>query len=165
MNWAIREETPGDEAAIHAVTKRAFIDQPYSDGDEAEVIDKLREDGDLLLSLVAVFGDEIVGQVIYSRAKLSNGDDGWMVAGPIAVAKEYRGRGIGRALLEAGEAKLRASGAKGITVLGDPELYRRFGYLQHTAMKLAGELGQFLQVKSFGEPIPSASITFAPAFG
>jgi len=164
MSWAIREERPGDEAAIRQMVLRAFAGHPYSDGDEADVIDRLRADGDLLLSLVAVEGDAVLGQITYSKAILSNGEDGWMVVGPVAVDPSRQGAGIGRALMDEGEARMRALGAKGITVLGDPQFYARFGYRQHTPITLEGELGEYLQVKSFGAPIPAASVSYASAF-
>ncbi|MDE1467410.1 GNAT family N-acetyltransferase [Aurantiacibacter sp. D1-12] len=165
MSWIIREERAGDEAAIDALTRRSFTGHPYSDGDEQDVIARLRADGDLLLSLVAERNGELIGQATYSRAILSNGEQDWMVIGPIAVDPSCQGEGIGRALMEAGETALKAQGAKGVTALGDPQLYSRFGYLQHTAMTLDGELGEYLQVKSFGAQIPAATLTYAPAFG
>lgn len=165
MSWIIREEQPGDAAAIRAMMLAAFDGHPYSDGDEADVIERLRADHDLELSLVASEGGDVLGQVTYSAAQLSNGEQGWMVLGPVAVAPAAQGRGIARALMEAGEAAMRARGAKGITVLGDPVFYAKFGYLQHTPMTLAGELGAYLQVKSFGALIPAAAISYAPAFG
>lgn len=165
MSWTIREERAGDEDAIREMTVRAFDGHPYSEGDEASVIDGLRADGDLVLSLVAVEHEVVIAQVSYSTARLSNGEAGWMVIGPIAVAPARQGEGIGRALMDAGEAAMRAMGAKGITVLGDPQLYGKFGYRQHTPMKLEGELGEYLQVKSFGAAIPAAKISYAPAFG
>lgn len=161
----IREERPGDEAAIRLLVERAFEGHPYSAGDEATVIDRLRADGDLALSLVACDGDAIVGHAAYSEARLSDGCTGWMVVGPIAVDPSQQRRGIGRTLIEQGEAVIRNRGAKGVTVLGDPSVYGRFGFASGTSMRLEGELGQYLQVKSFGAPIPTATITYAPAFG
>ncbi|WP_137680666.1 GNAT family N-acetyltransferase [Aurantiacibacter suaedae] len=165
MSWTIRPERAGDEAAIAALTQRAFAGHPHSDGSEAEMIARLRRDEDLLLSLVAEDGGEIIGQVTYSRAHLSTGDDGWMLLGPISVAPTRQKEGIGRALTEAGEAAIRKMGAKGITVLGDPQLYSRFGFAQHTPLRLKGELADYLQVKSFGAAVPEATVSFAPAFG
>ncbi len=164
MSWFIRKEQAGDEDEIHALTLRAFDGHPYSDGDEADVIRLLRADGDLLLSLVAEEDGTLVAQASYSRAILSNEEEGWMVIGPIAVDPEHQGKGIGRALMAEGEQRLRELGAKGITVLGDPQFYGRFGYVQHTAMTLEGELGEYLQVKSFGADIPAATITYAQGF-
>jgi len=165
MSWTIREERPGDEAAIRAMTERAFAGHPYSDGEEANVIDRLRADGDLVLSLVVTEGEAIIGQATYSAAKLSNGEEGWMVIGPIAVDPSQQGRGIGRALMDAGEAAMKRRGAKGITVLGDPALYAKFGYKRYTPIRLEGELGEYLHVKSFGAAIPVATISYEPAFG
>ncbi len=88
-----------------------------------------------------------------------------MVIGPIAVQPSRQGEGIGRALIEAGEAALKARGARGITVLGDPALYSRFGFRPHTPLRQKGELGEYLQVKSFGAAIPDAPLGYAPAFG
>ncbi len=165
MSWTIREELPEDAPLIRAMMLKAFDGHPYSDGDESDVVDRLRRDGDLVLSQVAVERGAVIGHAAWSAARLSNEDAGWMVVGPIAVDPARQGKGVGHALIEAGEAAMRASGAKGITVLGDPLLYRRFGFKQHTPLRLEGELGEFLQVKSFGAEIPSATIRYAPAFG
>lgn len=163
-DYTIRPEQPGEEAAIHAMTARAFDGHPYSDGDEQHVIDRLREDGDLVLSLVAVDGERILGQITYSPAILANGDEGWVVLGPVAVEPSHHGQGIGRALIEAGEAAMKERGAKGITVLGNPDIYGRFGFEQNTPMWLAGELGWAFQVKSLGAPIPACEQRYVRAF-
>lgn len=168
MNTALdlvqRPEQPGEASAIHALVARAFEGHPYSDGDEQHVIDRLREDGDLALSLVAVLDGQLVGQVAYSPAILMNGETDWYVLGPVAVEPAHQGQGIGRALIEAGEAAMRKRVARGLTVLGNPEIYRGFGFAQNTAMWLAGELGWAFQVKSFGGPIPACEQRYVRAF-
>lgn len=143
---------------------RAFDGHPYSDGEEQHVIDRLRDDGDLLLSLVAVEGETILGQITYSPAILMNGDLGWVVLGPVAVEPSHHGQGIGRALIEAGEAIMKQRGVCGITVLGNPEIYGRFGFAQDTPMWLAGELGWAFQVKSLGPEIPACEQRYVRAF-
>ena len=164
MTYTIREERTGDEDAIRAMVTRAFDGHPYADGDEQDVIDTLRSDGDLLLSLVATDGATILGQITYSPAILANGEDGWVVLGPLAVEPAHQCKGIGRALVEAGEAIMRARGAKGITVLGNPAIYSGFGFESGTPMWLAGDLGEFFQVKSLGAPIPACEQTYVRAF-
>ncbi len=162
----IRPEYSDEAPAIRAMVTRAFEGHPYSDGDEQDVIDRLRADGDLALSLVAVTdAGAIIGQITYSRAILMNGEEGWYVLGPVAVEPRHQGKGIGRALIETGEAAMKARGAKGLTVLGDPKIYSRFGYAQDTAMWLAGELAWAFQVKSFGAPIPACEQRYVRAFG
>ena len=160
----IRPEQPGDQATIHDMVRRAFIGRPYADGDEQDVIDRLRADGDLLLSLVAEADGTIIDQITFSPAILANGDSDWVVLGPVAVDPAHQGKGLGRALIAAGEAAMRATGKAGVTVLGDPAIYRRFGYATGTPMWLAGELGWAFQVKSFGGPIPACEQCYVRAF-
>lgn len=64
----IRDETPEDIDAIHDLTSTAFKPMPYSDGTEAEIVRRLRENGDLTISLVAEQDGEIWGM---SRFRLS----------------------------------------------------------------------------------------------
>ncbi|MEM1410344.1 MAG: GNAT family N-acetyltransferase, partial [Pseudomonadota bacterium] len=59
----IRAEQVGDEPAIHDLTVRAFEPVPHSDGSEAAIVDQLRKDGDLTISLVALKDKTIVGHV------------------------------------------------------------------------------------------------------
>lgn len=165
MSVAIREDRTDDEEAIGRVTEAAFTDHPHSEGTEPAIVARLRADGDLSLSLVAEDAGDIVGHVAFSPARLSDGSEGWMTLGPISVAPARQGEGIGRMLVEKGEKRLRAAGAKGIVLLGDPALYSTFGFKQNTAIRLDGPLSQYLQVLPFSENIPAASVSFAPAFG
>jgi len=160
----IRTERPGDEAAIHAAVEAAFANHPHSEGTEPAIVDRLRADGDLALSLVAELDGAIVGHAAYSAAILSTGERGWYALGPIGVTPERQGHGIGRMLVEAGAARLRSEGARGIVLLGDPELYARFGFVRGTPLSIAGPLAGYFQVLPFVEEMPEAQVRFAPAF-
>lgn len=160
----LRPERAGDETAIFAVTEAAFTGHPHSEGTEPYIVDALRADGDLLLSLVAEDADAIVGHVAFSPATLSDGSVGWWTLGPISVAPDRQGEGIGRALIEDGARRARDAGAKGIILLGDPALYARFGFVTDTPISLDGPLAPYLQVLAFGPDIPAATVCFAPAF-
>ena len=85
MSWTIREERPGDEQAITALVDAAFRDAPHSDGTEAAIVERLRADGDLALSLVAAEGS-LVGHVAFSPVTLSDGTARWYGLGPVAVS-------------------------------------------------------------------------------
>lgn len=163
-SWTIRQERPGDEAAIHRVTADAFANHPHSEGTEPAIVDALRAAGDLTLSLVAEIDGEIVGHAAYSLALLSNGEQGWQTLGPISVDPDWQHQGVGRALLEAGAAHWRDKGAKGIVLLGSPDLYGRFGYVRGTPLHIEGPLAEYFQVLAFSDAIPAASVDFAPAF-
>jgi predicted N-acetyltransferase YhbS len=160
----VRTERPGDEPAIHRVTDAAFAGHPHSEGTEPAIVEALRADGDLALSLVAEQNGEIVGHAAFSRAILSGGEEGWYALGPISVLPEKQGQGIGRALVEAGVAHWRGEGAQGIVLLGDPALYSRFGFVRGTPLRVEGPLADYFQVLPFTASIPAASVTFAPAF-
>ncbi len=162
--WIVRSERSGDEAAIRRVTAAAFAGNPHSDGSEPAIVDALRANGDLALSLVAESKAQIVGHIAFSPAELSNGEPGWYALGPISVLPEAQGKGVGRALIEAGLGHWRAAGARGLVVVGDPAFYARFGFVSRTPLRVEGPLAPWFLVQAFGEDIPDASASFAPAF-
>jgi len=160
----VRKEEPGDAAAIHQAVEAAFRDHPRSEGTEPAIVERLRLDGDLHLSLVAELDGAIVGYAAYSRAILSSGARGWYALGPIGVVPERRRMGVARALIEAGAAQLRAAGAKGITLLGEPALYTRFGFRQDTPLSIDGPLAAYFHALPFSADVREAKVRFAPAF-
>lgn len=160
----IRPERSGDEAAIFTVTEAAFTGHPHSEGTEPAIVDALRADGDLALSLVAERDGEIVGHVAYSPAILSGGEEGWLALGPISVRPDLQGQGIGRALVEAGTRHWREAEAEGVVLLGDPALYSRFGFVRDTPLHITGPLAEYFQALPFTDQVPGSSVTFAPAF-
>jgi putative acetyltransferase len=163
--WSIRKERASDRQAIHDLAALAFADHPHSAGAEPLIIDRLRADADLSLSHVAITADDVViGHAAWSAARLYSGEQGWFTLGPISVHPGKQGQGIGRALVEAGHDELRARGAKGTVVLGDPALYERFGYRRGTGLHIEGELAQYFQARPFTGDVPEATVTFAPAF-
>ena len=60
MTLVVRAETPADHDAIRAVHESAFPTPQ-----EADLVDALRVDDDLVLSLVALDDDAIVGHVAF----------------------------------------------------------------------------------------------------
>lgn len=163
--WTIREEAPADAPAIHAVTEAAFTDHPHSEGAEPAIVARLRADGDLALSLVAEeAGGAIIGHIAFSPALLSGGETEWFTLGPLSVAPGRQREGVGRSLILAGTARLRARGAAGVVLLGDPAYYARFGFCTGTPLRIEGPLAKYFQVLAFAGPIPDAAVRFAPAF-
>jgi putative acetyltransferase len=125
----LRPERANDIDAIHALTTAAFKPMSYSDGTEADCIDKLRADGDLHLSLVATQDDEIIGHIAFSPVTLDGISDNWFGLGPISVAIPHQKTGIGSALIRAGFDWLHTQNAKGCVLIGDPNYYSRFGFI------------------------------------
>ncbi len=121
----IREEMPEDVRGVRSVEEAAFGRKG-----EAELVDLLRQRGAVTLSLVAVEGDKVVGHVLFSPGKVTNGQESWPCEGmgPVAVLPERQRTGIGKKLIEQGLELCWQRGAKAVFVLGDPAYYGRFGF-------------------------------------
>jgi putative acetyltransferase len=128
MQILIRPECAEDHAAIYDITKRAFAPMPFADGDEQQLIGKLREAGALALSLVAERDGVVVGQVTFSPAFAADGSTGWYALGPVSVEPELKHQGIGGQLVRTGIAWLREQDAAGCVLVGNPAYYSRFGF-------------------------------------
>lgn len=165
MKLSIRAERQGDEAAIRALTAAAFAGLPYSDGSEPRIIDAMRDDGDLALSLVAETGGEILGHVAFSPVTLEGGEDGWFGLGPVSVHPDRQRRGIGTRLIEAGIAELHLRGARGIVLVGDPAYYARFGFERDPRLAYPHPGGEHLQRLILSGEGTGGVVRYAPAFG
>jgi putative acetyltransferase len=160
----IRRETAGDVAAIRRVVRAAF-----EGDDEVALVDRLRADGDLILSLVAEQDGQIIGHVAFSRLSITN--DSHVTPGvslaPVAVLPKMQRKGVGCALIEAGHDQLRRAGETVSFVLGDPAYYSRFGYSLDGASAYdctyAGPHFQWLRLSPQAPAV--GVIAYAPAFG
>lgn len=166
MTVSIRPEQAGDERAIRALTDAAFHSAPHADGDEGELIDRLRRDGDLVLSLVAVNEDRaIIGHVAFSPARAGNASGEWFQLAPVSVIPSGQNAGIGSALIEDGIARLKGVGAQGIALVGNPDYYSRFGFTREHGLALSDALDPYLQVLVLDGEMPSGRLTLARGFG
>lgn len=164
MKIQIRPETRGDETAIYAVTKAAFEGKAYASGTEASIIDQLRRDADLTISLVAEDGCEIVGHVAFSPARIGNASENWFGLGPVAVSPDWQQQGVGQSLIEEGLRQLRDHGAAGCLLVGDPNYYSRFGFTGDCGLSHEKLAASYVQALSFGSAPLKGEVRFAPAF-
>jgi predicted N-acetyltransferase YhbS len=97
------------------------------------------------LSFVACDNDKIVGNIIYSIAKIINtNNDEFEVLGlgPIGVLPAYQGQGIGSLLMNYSIEKAKQLGHKGAILFGNQNYYQRFGFVnakQHGIQTSSGE--------------------------
>ncbi|MEP5937847.1 MAG: N-acetyltransferase [Erythrobacter sp.] len=161
---ALRPEADGDAATIHALTTAAFKDMEFSDGDEPELVDSLRRDGDLTLSLVAEDAERIVGHIAFSPVTISDGSPDWYGLGPVSVWPELQKQGIGGALIRRGIADLRERGARGIILLGSPIYYSRFGFEHDPALTYPGPPAEYFQRLILTGEAAQGEVRYAPAF-
>lgn len=164
LDITIRDEVPEDVAAIHELTRRAFASMPHSDGREPAIIDALRQEGALALSLVAIRRGELVGHAAFSPATAEDGTPGWHTLGPVAVDPLVQRKGIGSALIQLGVERLREQGAAGCIVLGDPSYYARFGFQPAPKQAPADYPAEYFMILPFNANLAATTIGFHPAF-
>ncbi|MBO9628774.1 MAG: N-acetyltransferase [Shinella sp.] len=160
----LRQEGEGDVDAIRTLTETALRSAPHADGTEHLIIDRLRAAGALTLSLVAEADGRVVGHVAFSPVTLSDGTADWYGLGPISVDPAHQGKGIGGKLIQQGLARLKALGAAGCVLLGDPAYYSRFGFVSDSALTLGGvPPGYFMHV-AFSPVYGGGTVTYHPGF-
>jgi putative acetyltransferase len=164
MQILIRPERSEDHAVIYDITQRAFAPMAYADGNEQELIDKLREAGALALSLVAEKDGVLVGQVTFSPACAADGSPGWYALGPVSVEPELKHQGIGGQLIRAGIDWLLQQDAAGCVLVGNPVYYSRFGFRLFPELAPEGQPAQYFQILPLRVAEPTAVVGFHPIF-
>jgi putative acetyltransferase len=130
----IRDEQPCDREQVRKVNEAAF-----ARSDEADLIDRLRVEGAVLLSLVAEIDGQIIGHILFSRmaVETAQGPVAAVSLAPMAVQSDHQGRKIGSELVGRGLAQLRDRGERIVIVLGHQHYYPRFGFSSEKARYLA----------------------------
>jgi putative acetyltransferase len=160
----IRPERIEDIDAIRTLTETAFKTAPHTDGTEHLIIDRLRAAGVLTLSLVADADGVIVGHVAFSPVAVSDGSEGWYGLGPISVDPARQGEGIGGKLIRDGLERLKALGATGCVLLGDPAYYSRFGFAPDAKLTLDGVPPEYFMRVAFSPVYGEGSVSYHPGF-
>lgn len=165
MSGGLRPAEPRDAAGIRAVHLAAFPTPA-----EADLVDALARDGDVVVSLVGEARGEIVAHVLLSRMRVTG--DGRLYRalglGPVGVRPPFQGAGIGRRLIEGALAIARATGEELVFVLGEPDYYRRFGFSTETAAPFASPYaGPYFMALALTEGLATPAqgeAAYAPAF-
>ena len=164
MNIKIRKEVNSDVADIQALTTAAFLNAPHTSHTEQFIVNALRNSGNLTVSLVAEADGKIVGHVAVSPVSISDGSQGWYGLGPISVAPEHQGIGIGSQIMRHALATLREFGASGCVLVGEPKYYSRFGFQAEPSLVLPDVPPEYFQAISFDARIPSGLVSFHESF-
>ena len=156
----IQTETTDHRAAIWQLHAAAFPSRA-----EADLVDRLRADGDLIFSLVGIEVGQPVGHVAFSKMRAPFRALGMA---PVAVDSYFRRRGVAARLIEAGLSAARDEGWDAIFVLGNPDYYRRFGFRAERAAPFespyAGPHFMALALQAKDSPMQTGAVSYAPAF-
>lgn len=159
----LREAREADRALIRALEEDAFART-----DEARLVERLVEEGDDILELVAERDGRIVGHLLFSRLTIETPHRSFhaVALAPLAVATPFRRQGVGAALVEEAHDRLRLAGERLAVVLGDPAYYGRFGYRHARAARFSSDYqGPELQALAWGDAPASGRLVYASAFG
>jgi putative acetyltransferase len=129
----IRAETATDFSMIRQVNEAAF-----GCADEANLVEALRTEGVVLLSVVAELDRRIVGHILFSRMSIetSTGVVAAVALAPMAVLPRYQRLGVGGRLIRYGLDTLCGLGERVVIVVGHPGYYPRFGFSTEQARSL-----------------------------
>ncbi|AFQ47939.1 GNAT family N-acetyltransferase [Burkholderia cepacia] len=164
----LRGERASDVDAIGRVIVAAFADEPQHGQFERQIVDALRVDGVLSVSLVAERDERLIGHVAFSPVSIGGepaGSQQWYGLAPLAVRPECRRLSIGAGLVRTGLDALRRLGARGCVVLGDPAYYARFGFVPSGDLVFpAAPPGYFLALAFDEAAPPSGEVRYHDVF-
>ena len=133
VQFIIREEQAADREGIRQVHRLAF-----KTDDEGALVDRLRADGLVVVSMVAEIAGNVVGHILFSRLPIET-QSGMVQAialAPVAVKPSFQLKGIGSSLIRRGLALCRDRAVRIVLVVGHPDYYPRFGFSAETAKRL-----------------------------
>jgi len=118
----IDEEVPGEAGAREVLLDRAMGPERF-----AKTSQRLRDGRLPELALAAREGGRLVGTVRLWAISAA-GAGSLLLLGPLAVAPECQGEGIGARLMRSALNRAAATGHGGVILVGDAPYYRRFGF-------------------------------------
>lgn len=147
MGITIRLEKENDYRIVEYLTREAFWNLYKPGCVEHLLIHKMRKVPAFVkeLSFVAVAEEKIVGNIVYSKAKILNSTNKEfevLCMGPVGVLPSYQGQGIGSRLITYSIAKARQLGYKAIILFGNQNYYQRFGFVNAKAYGIQTSSGE-----------------------
>ena len=160
----IRNETQDDIFAITEVTIAAFKTLEISNHTEQFIVEALRTAKALAISLVAEMDGRVIGHIAFSPIAISDGTPNWYGLGPVSVLPEHQRKGIGKALIKEGLARLKDMNARGCCLVGHPDYYQQFGFRNVAGLGLEGVPPEAFFALSFNGPVAQGTVSFHEGF-
>jgi len=134
MEITLRLEEENDYKIVENLTREAFWNNHVPGCDEHLLIHNLRKTNEFIkeLDFVAVHENKIVGNIVYVKSKVIKEDveNSVITFGPVSVLPDYQNKGIGSKLINHTVKLSKEMGYNGIIIYGDPEYYKRFGFIE-----------------------------------
>ena len=170
MDIQIRQERQEDFQLIRELVRHAFALAEHSDGDEHNLIERLRLSPEYIpeLSLVAVSGDNVLGHIMFSKISIAQTEA--IALAPLADRQDIQRKCIGTSLVTAGHELARRMGYSCSVVLGNPLYYSKFGYEKASAYGIIAPFevpDEYYMVYGLDniDDIPQGNVKYSDAFG
>ena len=156
----LRTERPGDMLPVYEMVTAAF-----GRTDEAELVNRLRECGAAVVTMVEEEEYEFMGHLMLSPITINGVEGPWLGLAPVAVHPDWQGQGIGSDLIREGLDTALEMDWKGVVVLGDPAYYSRFGFRTDPLLTLPGAPEGAFQALRYTDAASAGEVVLHPAFG
>lgn len=113
-----------------------LLDTAFNGPEEYKRMTELREAGSMALEMV-IEDEGGKGPIGYISFVRHVSPDGWWALALEVVNRSERGKGLGGKLVSYGLDAARQAGAAAVTVIGEPDYYKRFGFSDEAAKNLS----------------------------
>lgn len=160
-NIHIRREEPADYQRVEDITRKAFWNLYVPGCDEHYLVHVMRSHEDFIpeLALVIELDDQIIGNIMYTKATLideTGGEKEILTFGPVCVLPEHQRKGYGKLLMEHSFAQAIALGYDVIVIFGNPDNYVGRGFKSCKRYNVCMENGVFPSAMLVKELKPDA---------
>lgn len=139
----IRTAEKKDYPYIYQLVKTAFETAEVHDGNEQDFVYQLRAPDKHIPELEMVLEDngELIGHIMLTKLCLiqKNRPTEALLAAPLCIKLEYRGRGWGGKLLTTALQKAETLRYSAVFLVGNPDYYGRFGFRQTGVWNIKNE--------------------------
>jgi len=147
MDVLIRPEEEKHYYSVENLTREAFWNVYKPGCDEHLLIHNMRKTKEFIkdLDYVAVYNNEIIGNIVYAKAKIIDikKEHNIITFGPVSMLPIYQRKGAGKKLIEYTITKSKEMGFNAILIYGNPEYYERFGFKNSKEYKITDMEGNY----------------------
>lgn len=158
-NMIIRTEQPEDHDKVEALTREAFYNMYMPGCVEHYLVRLMREHEDFIpeLDFVAELDGKIIGNIMYTKAKLTD-DNGAvkeiLTFGPVSIHPDYQRKGYGKQMMEHSFQKAIELGYDTIVIFGSPANYVSRGFKSCKRFNVTMADGSFPAAMMVKELVP-----------
>jgi predicted N-acetyltransferase YhbS len=128
----IRLEEEKDRKEVNSLTYEAFKNMEFSSGDEAGLVERLRESKEYIpeLSIVAEYDSRIIGHILFTKISIVGEIEYETLSlAPMSVHPDYQRMGVGKILITEGLYRAKKLGFSSVIVVGHSAYYPKFGFV------------------------------------